>query len=350
MLNLIFVYIILIFLILRFSVTVFNFLSNPKLGNYGKHFTDKVSIIIDATADNSGLLNLITTLKQQDYQHIEVIIEQAKAQEFHAAIVSVCAIDRRFQLREKRAGIINPAEEATGNYLLFLGVNTEVNKGLINSLIYRTKIFNLALLTVVPTQLFAGFMNNCLVPLNNFVLLNLTPLRLIRLFPSPIFSAGSNQCMFFDAALCRKHQWEQRFEDRLPEALEVVKGVKQEGFKAEILLGNRLINTVVPLHTTESFKKTGQLLFRKFGNNIFAAMFYVLLVVAGPLLMLSNYEYSLLILPVGLIFLTRIMISFLSGQNPLLNVLLHPLQMIMLLASLLSAIYGKSIQLVRGGD
>jgi len=111
-----------------------------------------------------------------------------------------------------------------------------------------------------------------------------------------------------------------------------------------------LIHTVIPLHTTASFKKTGQLLFRKFGNNIFAALFYGLLVVAGPLLMLSNYEYSLLILPVGLIFLTRIMISFLSGQNPLWNVLLHPLQMIMLLASLLSAIYGKSIQLIKGGD
>lgn len=179
------------------------------------------------------------------------------------------------------------------------------------------------------------------------MLLNLTPLRLVRLFSSPVFSAGSNQCMFFDAALYRKYQWEQRFEDRLPEALEVVKEVKQEGFKAEVLLGNRLIHTVIPVHTNASFNKTGRLLFRKFGNNIFAALFYVLLVVLGPLFMLINYEYSLLILPVGLIFLTRVMISFLSGQNPLWNVLLHPLQMVMLLASLFSAIYSKSIQLIK---
>jgi len=47
----------------------------------------------------------------------------------------------------------------------------------------------------------------------------------------------------------------------------------------------------------------------------------------------------LLIMPVGLIFLTRVMISFLVRQNPLLNVLLHPVQMIMLFIALSKAVF-----------
>lgn len=345
MLNLIFIYFILIFLVLRFCVTLFNFLSNPKLGKYGKHFSDQVSIMIDASADTASLLKLLQSIQKQDYQFFEVIIGQAEETVIPDDIVSFCLSDPRFSIRREMAGSLNPAEGATGNYLLFLGVSTVIGIGLINSLIYRTKVFKLALLSIIPTQSFTGFKNYCLIPLNNYVLLNLTPVRLVRLISSPVFSVGSNQCMFFDGAIYRKHEWEQRFKDRLPEAQEVVKTVKQEGFQAEALLGNKLIYTVIPPHVEGFFQKTGNLLFRKFGNNIFGALCYILLVVAGPLFMLANYEYSLLILPVGLIFLTRIMISFLSGQNPLWNVLLHPVQMFMLLASLSAAILKKAIQL-----
>lgn len=338
MLNLIFIYTVLIFLVLRFCVTLFNFLSNPKLGIYGKHFTDKVSVLIDANADTAGLLKLLGSIQTQDYQQIEVIIGYDHQQEIPADVVSFCTNNARFIVNRRSSAGINPAEDAVGNYLLFLGVNTIIHKGLINSLIYRTKVFNLALLSIIPTQSFTGFKNYCLIPLNNFLLLNLTPLRLVRLISSPVFSAGSNQCMFFDAAVYRKYEWEQRFKDRLPEALEVVKAVKQESFKVETLLGNKLIYTVIPVHINGFLRKTGELLFKKFSNNIFAAMLYILLVVAGPVFMLANYEYNLLILPVGLIFLTRMMISFLSGQSPLWNVLLHPLQMVMLVLSLFRAI------------
>lgn len=341
MLNITLTYIILTFLVLRFSVTLFNFLSNPKLGNHGRRFTDKVVIIIDATKDTGSLLNLLNAIKNQDYQQIEVIIEMLSPAKAGADIAAFCTEDERFKLRKKDTA--DPAEETEGDYILFLDVNNIIHKGLINSMIYRTKVFNLALLSIIPTQSFSGFKNYCLIPLNNFVLLNLTPLRLVRLLPSPVFSAGSNQCMFFDAALYRKYGWEQRFKGRLPDALEVIKTVKQEGFKVETLLGNRLIYTIIPEHIDGFFQKTGQLLLRKFGNNIPAALLYLLLVVAGPIFILANNEYDLLVLPVGLIFMSRIMISFLSGQNPLWNVLMHPVQMVMLLGSLSAAAYKKLI-------
>jgi len=344
MLNLAFIYIILIFLILRFSVTLFNFLSNPKLGKYGRHFSNKVSVIIHGTQDADALINILNAFREQDYQHIEVLVTQPQKLKTNAAVKAICTADPRFQLRKKNSF---RAEEATGDYILFLEPDVLVHNGLINSLIYRTKVFNLALLNIIPTQSISGIINHVLLPLNDFVLLNMIPLRLVRLFSSPVFSAGGSECMFFDAEIYKAYNWQEKAGRELPEAVEVVRAVKQEGFKVETLLGYKLISVPGTRKVNGLFLKTGQQLLKAFGNNLFAACLYLLLVVAGPLVMLLNYEYSLLILPVGLIFLSRIMISFLSGQNPIWNVLLHPLQMLFLLGSLLAEIYTRIIQLIR---
>ena len=330
------VYIILIFLVLRFCVTLFNFLSNPKLGIYGRHFDDKVSILIEAASDTAVLLELLHTLKAQDYYNIEVIIQHHENAAQSAELINFCAADRRFNLRKQKNGAAE--DEATGDYFLFLGTHTIICDGLINSLIYRTKVFNLTLLNIIPTQSISGLFNYCLLPLNNFVLLNLIPLRLIRLFSSPAFSAGTNQCMFFDAAIYKKYEWHRRLKGKIPEAMEIVKAVKQEKFKAETLVGNKLIYSYVSAHQNDLIQKTGQRLLRNFGNNSFVALLYLLLIIGGPLYILADYDYRLLILPVGLIFLSRIMISFLSGQNAIWNVLLHPVQMFFLVISLLQAI------------
>ena len=64
----------LFFIILRFVVTLFNFISNPKLPHIGKYYTDKVSILIPARNEDENILTLLQSIRQQDYQNYEVII------------------------------------------------------------------------------------------------------------------------------------------------------------------------------------------------------------------------------------------------------------------------------------
>lgn len=302
-----FIYVVLVFLILRFSVTLFNFLSNPKLGKYGKHFTDKVTILITPSPDEERHELLLKSIRQQDYEHIEVIVSAADNQE---------ELDRAAQ---------------NCDYLLFLDAHTTISSGLINSLIYRTKVFDLAMLSIIPDEITYSFLERCILPVKDFVLLNLVPLRLIRLLPGQVFAVASDKCMFFNAALYRNHGWNA--------GREVIRTIKAENYKVETLLGNRLISISQSDHQSNLLSLSGKDLLLTFGNNGIAAVLYLVLVVAGPLIMLANYEYALLIMPVGLIFLTRVMISFLARQNPLLNVLLHPVQMIMLLIALSKAVF-----------
>ena len=336
----IFIYVILLFLILRFSVTIFNFLSNPKLGKYGKHFTDKVSIIIDASQSHECLISLLDSIVHQDYQNYDVIIGNSELLLNREAIERFLKGHEAFRFADPSASPLNSlAKQTDGDYLLFLNPYTTIHNGFINSMLYRTKVFDLALLSIIPSQALNNFKQSIFLPLNDFLLLNLIPLRLVRLFQSPAFALASDKCLFFNASIYRNYEWQA--------GREAVRAVKLDSFKAETLLGDRLIRFSLPANTTGLLKSAGRNLLLNFGNNSIAALFYLTLVFVGPLFMLLNYEYALLILPVGLIFLTRVMISFLVRQNPLKNIILHPLQMLILFIALLNAVILKILTLTK---
>jgi hypothetical protein len=308
----IFVYAVLVFLVLRFSVTLFNFLSNPKLGYYGKHFTDKVSIIVLSSSSGADVKNLLGSIEQQDYEYTELIVQEGESEE----------------------ELVN---RATGRYLLFLDAGTTVQYGLINNLIYRVKVFDLAVLSLIPTYKVSGFKER-------FLLLNLLPLRLIRLSSLPAFATGSNGCLFFDALIYKRYRWHNKLNHKLLASAEIIKLVKQQQLKAEVLLANKFVYNCADLEDTSGFAKR---LLMNFGNNALIALLYLLLVIAGPVVVLVNFNPALAVLPFGLIFLSRVMIAFLTAQNPFVNVLLHPLQMILLFLLLLKGVGDRILMSIK---
>lgn len=344
-----FIYIILVFLILRFSVTLFNFLSNPKLGKYGKHFPDKVTIVISAETTKVRLQELLRSLELQEHRPIEVLINCAN-KENEEICQQFCAHDERFRMMDQNeADYQNQAEyhspgraalrtAITGDFLLFLDADTRIRPGFLDSALYRMKVFHLSLLNIIPTQQINTIKQRLLLPVHDFVLLNLFPLRLVRLLNSPAFSASGDKCMLFLTSDFMKYRW---YPGR-----EAVRQVKEENLKAETLLGDQLISISFP-SDHNIFDQSSENLLLVFGDNTIAALVYLILLIAGPLLMLGGAEYELLIMPVGLIFLTRIMISFLVRQNPLINVLLHPVQMIALCFSLSNAIFKRILTILR---
>ena len=67
-------YLIFFFLILRFTVTLFNFISNPKLTSAAKRYHDRVSVLIYREYPDQDLTKLLGSVLEQDYQDFEVII------------------------------------------------------------------------------------------------------------------------------------------------------------------------------------------------------------------------------------------------------------------------------------
>ncbi|MCZ4225584.1 glycosyltransferase [Pedobacter rhodius] len=338
----IFIYAALIFLIIRFSVTVFNFLSNPKLPRTIKHFQDKVSILIPARNEAENILQLLQSIKEQDYANYEVIVLDDDSNDNTFGLVS------RFSEENKQFKIVKGkelpkgwlgknyachqlAEVATGKYFLFVDADELIKRGLINSLIFRVENNGLSLLSIFTNQVMLSFGEKITVPLMHFILLNLLPLRLVRFSKNPAFSAASGQCMFFDATNYRENQWHKCVKNRVVEDIEIMKLVKQTGFKVEALLANGLIHCRMYKNLGEGINGFSKNLLAGFGNNILILLIYQLLVMSWPILLFINYDLHLLALPITLIVLSRIMIAFLSGQNVVLNLILHPLQMLLFL-------------------
>lgn len=338
----IFIYAVLIFLVIRFSVTVFNFLSNPKLPRVVKHYHDKVSILIPARNEAADILQLLISIKDQDYTNYEVIVLDDNSDDNTVGVVeNFCLTNPQFKVVSgkelpqnwlgKNYACHQLSELATGKYLLFIDADESIKRGLINGLINRMEIGNLALLSVFANQTIKSIGEWLTVPLMHFILLNLLPLRLVKLSKNPAFAGASGQCMFFNANHYKENRWHERVKHQVVEDVEIMKLVKQEKFNAEALLANGLIYCRMYKNLGESLNGFSKNLLAGFGNNIIILLLYQLLVTVGPVILILNFNVALLVLPLTLIVLSRMMISYLSGQNVLINLILHPLQMLFFL-------------------
>lgn len=338
----IFIYAVLIFLVIRFSVTVFNFLSNPKLPRVVKHYHDQVSILIPARNEAENILALLDSIKNQDYSNYEVIVLDDNSDDNTFQIVEkFCLTNPQFKVVSgealpqnwlgKNYACHQLSELATGKYFLFIDADESIKRGLINSLINRMEIGSLTLLSVFTNQSMKSIGEWLTVPLMHFILLNLLPLRLVKLSKNPAFSAASGQCMFFNARHYKENHWHERVKHQIVEDVEIMKLVKQEKFNAEALLANGLIYCRMYKNLGESLNGFSKNLLAGFGNNIIILLLYQLLVTIGPVILILNFNVALLVLPLTLIVLSRMMISYLSGQHVLINLILHPLQMLFFL-------------------
>ncbi|MCZ4245411.1 glycosyltransferase [Pedobacter punctiformis] len=338
----IFIQVVLIFLVIRFSVTVFNFISNPKLPRVIKHFQDRVSILIPARDEEENIILLLQSIKDQDYTNYEVIVlDDHSTDNTFSVVHAFCEENSQFSIIKgeelpkgwlgKNYACHQLSEAATGKYFLFVDADELIKIGLINSLIYRMELGQLSLLSLFTNQQMFSFGEKLTVPLMHFILLNLLPLRLVKLSKNPAFSAASGQCMFFNAANYQENKWHSLVRAQVVEDVELMKLLKQEKYKTEALLANGMIYCRMYKNLGECLNGFSKNLLAGFGNNVLILLLYQLLVIIGPLVLVLNFNIALLILPITLIVLSRLMISYLSGQNVFINIVLHPVQMLFFL-------------------
>jgi len=134
----------LFFLILRFTVTVFNFISNPKLTRVNRRYDDLVSILIPARNEQDNILNLLESILLQDYWNYEVIVyDDDSSDDTYELCSAFAAAHPGFEVikgAELPAGWMGKnyachqlSKKARGRYFLFLDADDTVNNGLINS-------------------------------------------------------------------------------------------------------------------------------------------------------------------------------------------------------------------------
>lgn len=334
--------VIFFFLILRFAVTLFNFVSDPKLRRVSKRYHHKVSILIPVRNEEHNILNLLESIKAQEYSDYEVIILDDDSSD------KTCAVCERFALQNPKFKLIKGlplakgwlgknyachqlAEAATGRYLLFLDADERVERGLINSAVHRLEINKLALLSLFADQRMETFGEKTVVPLMHYILLNLLPIKLIFISKNPAFAAASGQFMLFDAANYRENLWHRQARLNVVEDVEIMKLVKANGYSGEALLANGLVICRMYTNYKDAINGFSKNFLAPFNYSIPGFLLYLMVIIGGPLIVIATLNLQLIIFMCGIIVLGRSMISLASGQSRNLNMLLHPIQMFNLL-------------------
>jgi len=333
------IYLIYFFLILRFTVTLFNFISNPKLTKCGKKYNELISILIPARDEERNIIDLLESIRVQNYKNLEVIVlDDHSSDQTFKLCSDFCEADKRFQVVKgkdlpkewlgKNFACSQLAALAKGEYLIFLDADETIADGLINNSIHRMRLNKLSLLSIFTDQVTVTWGERMVVPLMHFLLLNLLPLRLVRLSANPSFSAASGQFMMFDAENYRTNQWHEQVKEKVVEDIEIMKLIKGNGYKAEALLANGYVHCRMYRSFSEAVEGFSKNFFAGFNYSVFGLFFYLLLVVLGPIAITYFLDIELVMFALSLIVLSRIMISLLSGQSVWRNLLLHPFQLL----------------------
>ena len=327
------------FLLIRFLVTIINLLLSPKLQVIDTDYQDTVSILIPARNEAHNIAATIRCLQQQDYQHYELLILDDQSSDGTAAIVrSFMADDPRITLlsgKELPKGWLGKnwachqlADQAKGNYLMFIDADVKVNSGLIQTVLHESKRQQLTLLSIFPDQVLATWGERIVVPIMHYLLLSMLPLRFVYLFKQESLAAANGQFMFFEADHYRKYQFHQAVKKKVTEDIEIVKVIKRNRLKASTYLGNRLIECRMYQSGREAIDGFSKNLLAGFGNMIGLVMFLFLIAFSYILLFFVLYAHLWLVLPI--ILATNVILAMLSNQPIWQTVLLHPLKLLIL--------------------
>jgi chlorobactene glucosyltransferase len=329
----------LFFMVLRFTVTLFNFISNPKLTRVNRQYTSLVSILIPVRNEEANILPLLKSIAEQDYKNYEVIIYDDNSSDNTFEICSEFATEHSYVSVIKGHSLPGGwlgknhachqlGQKANGEYLLFLDADDTISKGLINSAVHRMQLHKLALLSLFPDQTMRTNGEKTTVPLLHFILLNLLPLRMVYLAKSAAIATACGQFMLFDAAAYRQNQWHKIVRDKVVEDAAIMKQVLSASYNGEVLLANGMVNCRMYKNYKEAINGFSKNALAAFNYSIIGLLIYIVLLIGGPMLVFATLNFNLIFFMIGLIALTRVMISLAAGQRTWYNLLLHPVQML----------------------
>jgi len=316
-------------------VSLFNFISDPKLRRTAKTYSNLVSILIPARNEEKDILNLLNSIQQQDYIDYEVIILDDTSTDNTFKICQQFA-DKHRAFKVIKGETLPPgwsgknyacwqlAQKAKGDFLLFLDADCVVTDGLINSAVHRMYLKDLALLSILPNQQMKSLGEQAVIPLIHYLLLSLLPLQLIYLIRSKHVVAASGQFMLFNAG---KYQWHEQVRASIVEDAEIMRLIKHNNYNTELLLANYLLSSRRYKTYIDAINGLGKNLLAVFNYNIITLLIYLLILLGGPLIIITTLNINLIVFMLGLTLLERVMISLSCGQNVFKNIILHPIQL-----------------------
>ncbi|NWF50376.1 MAG: glycosyltransferase [Ignavibacteriaceae bacterium] len=348
-------------LVIVAAVSVYNYLTAPVLLSNNSVIEDapKVSVLIPARNEESNIRRCLEKVLKQDYPNFEVIIlDDQSTDNTYKIAEDLQRTDQRIKILQgenlpkewlgKNWACYQLASRASGKILLFIDADVELEKSAVTSAVVEIKNNSLQLLSVFPTQIKRTFGEQLIVPLMKWFLLSFLPLVKVFKSANPAFTAANGQFMIWDSNAYFKLGGHKSFKDKVVEDMEMARAAKLNYMKIKTFLGGNIVKCRMYDGFISSFNGFSKNFFPGSGMPWFVFLILLILVTSSLTLPVILWNFQTLYLPaVFLIFINRILIAVLSKQNIVINVLLHPVQMILLLAIGFSSVIKTKLRVVK---
>ncbi len=339
-------------LFLSTAVIVYNCFTAPKIINRRYELQKKplVSILIPARNEEDTIAELLHSTLQQSYSHYELFVMDDQSDDQTCSVVE--ALSQKNQKINLLRGKPLPegwvgknwacsqlAQQARGEVLLFLDADVRLSSHALEAALYHMQTNEVVMLSCFPTQKIGSLGEWLIVPLMNWLLLSMLPLKVV-IFSYKSLTAVNGQFILFDKSAYNALGGHKAVFDQVVEDMEIARKFKEDKYRIMTLLGHDSITCTMYNGFREAYRGFSKNFYP--GFNVAPLTFMCILAVlmlvffVPFILVFFNGHFIWLIL---IMLLGRSLVSLLSRQNPLINVLLHPLQMIAMFTIGVNSLY-----------
>ncbi len=343
------------FTLLQLLIALVNLIYFPKLPAGNLNEGPLVSVLIPARNEEKNIGCILGDLLHQDYTKIEVIVFNDQSEDRTVEIV------QEYALNDSRIRLINSdhlpegwlgknwacqslSEAASGDYFLFADADVRIGSGLIANAITYLKHYNLALMSIFPKQIIKTIGEKVTVPNMNYILLSLLPLILVRKSGFSSLAAANGQFMCFNSGLYRTILPHEKMRNRKVEDIEIARSLKGGNYKVACLVGDNRIQCRMYNNFNDAVNGFSKNVAAFFGNSILIATLFWLMTTFGFLIILFELPLGVFTGYLVSLMLTRVIISIISEQSIIENLLFLIPQQISLGIFILIAFINKNIR------
>lgn len=340
-------------------ISIYNLFTAPVLKSVLSQSTKQklVSVLIPARNEENNIVKCIEGVLGQDYQNKEIIVLDDNSTDRTLELASSFKEDvvKIIKGKELHSGWLGKnwacnqlAEQAKGEYLLFIDADVDIRSTVISSAVVELERSNSSLLSIFPTQIIRSFGEHLIVPLMNWLLLTFLPLKFVYSTASKSFVAANGQFMLWRKQDYLKLEGHYKVKSSVVEDMELARLVKQNHIKVKTMLGGELVYCRMYNSFSDSYNGFQKNFYAGFSIHpvfFMIVISFLLVVFLSPIFIISKDYYS--IIPIVLVIISRTSESIKSKQNFLLNIFLHPLQMLLMYwIGIVSVIKFKTNQLI----
>jgi len=335
-------YVLLGFLSIRLGVVIWNALSDIRLSKTASlPSSEFISILVPAKNEEKNISKLLHSILEQDHENYEVIILDDQSNDDTYAIVhEFTQMDARFKLIKgkdlpqgwmgKNFACHQLFQEAKGDFFLFLDADVVIKPGLISKALNRLKNEKLSLLSLFADQEMIRLGEWVTVPLMNYFLLSFLPLSLIKKTKEVSVAAANGQFMLFPASSYKENQWHYQVKNKVAEDYEICKRIKAKNLVTETLLSDGFLKCRMYTGLEEGIKGFTKNTFALFNYSLTGIIIFLGMISLLDIWIGIHYPPRLSIIILIPILAIRIITSRISLQTVWINLLLHPVQIVVM--------------------